>query len=166
MNPPADDRRTRILDERTAALARRGVAGPEAAAIPVCVLTIGSGVFAVPLALVAAVSEPRPVAPLPGTAPGVVGIAHVGGRFAAVVDPAMLLGASRAEPGGGGHMVALRLAPPVILPVDRVIGTAAAIPDRQEEGVARIRGLHGVDVARLLDPPKLIAPLFPSVPGA
>lgn len=153
-------RRAAILDQRTRTLASRTGPVAEAAAEPVCVLRIGTDVYAVALERVAGVVVPGPVAPLPGTHPLVAGVAHVGGRFHAVVDAGRLVG----HPGGGetAHFLLLRWTPAVALPVARVLGTGVAIAVEGGDGVARITGVRGVDACPVLDLPRLLSPLFPS----
>lgn len=153
-------RRAAVLDERTRALATRTGPVAEAAAEAVCVFRIGGEPFAVALERVAGVVAPGPVAELPGTHPAVAGVAHVGGRFHAVVDAKRLVGFS--GDGEAAHFLLLRWTPAVALPVARVLGTGAAIAIEGGDGVARIGGVSGVDACPVLDLPRLLQPLFPS----
>ncbi|WP_181704716.1 chemotaxis protein CheW [Chthonobacter rhizosphaerae] len=170
-------RRRRILDARTRELARGGRSAPAAPRGTAQLLVeTGGTVFGVPLAATRGVTPAGAVAPLPGTHPAVVGIAHQAGRFVGVIDLSAALALPAAE--RAGFLVLLRSEPPVALAVEAVRGTATpeavaeagrAVGDGARAGGsaggavaghARLDGPAGGAVT-LLDLPALTAPLFP-----
>ncbi|MCJ2068984.1 chemotaxis protein CheW [Methylobacterium sp. J-030] len=128
--PPTRPRTARDLRaERTAALARRDVgASASEAGLDHLVCACGSERYGLPLTAVAQVLPMRPLTPMPGAVPALIGLIALSGRIVGVVGLARALG--RPEPAGEtGHLVVLRgsAAPQSLaLAVDRVLGIAPA----------------------------------------
>lgn len=113
--------------ERSRLLARRVRATTEVArptrAFLVC--DCGGDRFALALAQVAQVLPARPVTPLPGAPPAVLGLIAISGRVVSLIALARALGRGAEVASGEGHVVLLRGAGvPVALAVDRVLGVA------------------------------------------
>lgn len=120
------DRVRALLDQRSAQLARRGLAARRAAATrPYLVCACGPDRYGLPLAGVAGIVPGRPCTPLPGAAPALTGIVALSGRVVSVIDLGRALGRGDAEATERAHLVRLRGLPvPVALAVDRVLGIA------------------------------------------
>lgn len=156
--------RARVLDARTAALARRGLgADPDAGLLPPRLVCETNGrLCALEPATVEAVQRAR-CHPLPLVSPSatgtVLGVFSHGGRIYGLLELSRLLGdAGGGGRGAGGVMLLLRgEAPDVALRVDRVLGLLAL----RDAGDGR----HGLLAARadaddrrlafLIDPPVL-----------
>jgi purine-binding chemotaxis protein CheW len=115
--------------ERTAALARRGVtASSSEAGLDHLVCACGSERYGVPLAAVAQVLPMRPLTPMPGAVPALLGLIALSGRIVGILSLARALG--RPEPEAqAGHLVVLRgsaTPQPLALAVGRVLGIAPA----------------------------------------
>ncbi|MGU3361476.1 chemotaxis protein CheW [Methylobacterium sp. M6A4_1b] len=113
--------------ERSRLLARRGRATAEAGtptrAVLVC--ACGDDRFALALSQVAQVLPARPVTPLPGAPPAVLGLIAISGRVVSLIALGGALGRGMQAASGEGHVVLLRGgAVPVALAVDRVLGVA------------------------------------------
>ncbi len=129
-----------LLDERSAALARRGLverATVETAPFLVC--TCGSERYGLALADVAAVMAAKICTPLPGAPAMVRGVAALSGTLVTVLDLGPALGLERGEtPPESGHFVRLRShTPPIVLAVDRVLGIVeieTALVGRRDPG--------------------------------
>lgn len=127
--------------ERTAALARRGVtASGSEAGLDHLVCACGSERYGIPVTAVAQVLPTRPLTPMPGAVPALLGLIALSGRIVGVLGLARALG--RPEPDGdAGHLVVLRgsaASQPLALAVDRVLGIA---PAATESGSADPEGL-------------------------
>ena len=75
-----------------------------------------------------------------------IGIAALSGRMVGVLGLARVLGRPVADPGPGGHLVALRGAQPVALAVDRVLGVAQ-VDDEAVEPASAAGGMGGEAVS-------------------
>ena len=118
-----------IRAERAAALARRGIRASDTdAGLDHLVCACGSERYGLPLKAVAQVLPMRPLTPMPGAVPSLIGLIALSGRIVGVLGLARALG--RPESGGEpGHVVVLRGTPahqPLALAVDRVLGIAQA----------------------------------------
>jgi purine-binding chemotaxis protein CheW len=115
-----------LRQARTRALARRGrgVAALTATrAYLVCVC--GPDRFGLPLGHVAQVLPTRPVTPLPGAPPAVLGLIALSGRVVSLLALGRALGRPAEPSDEAGHVVVVRGATvPVALAVDRVLGVA------------------------------------------
>ncbi|MCJ2135673.1 chemotaxis protein CheW [Methylobacterium sp. J-026] len=115
--------------ERTAALARRGVAAASSdAGLEHLVCACGGERYGLPLTAVAQILPMRPSTPMPGAVPALIGLIALSGRIVGVLGLARALGRPDSETETG-HLVVLRGAPahqPIALAVDRVLGIARA----------------------------------------
>ncbi|MCJ2088904.1 chemotaxis protein CheW [Methylobacterium sp. E-005] len=116
--------------ERAAALARRGLAvSASEAGLDHLVCACGSERYGLPLTAVAQVLPMRPLTPMPGAVPALIGLIALSGRIVGVLGLARALG--RPEPEGeAAHLVVLRGAvtpQPLALAVNRVLGIAPAV---------------------------------------
>jgi purine-binding chemotaxis protein CheW len=120
--------RQALLDARSAALARRGVAAARAATLHSYLLcACGADRYGLPLEAVAHVMPARACTAVPGAPPALLGLVARSGRVVSVLGLAGALGRTTpdAEPGHG-HFVVLRgNAGAVALAVDRVLGVVA-----------------------------------------
>ncbi|KQO52614.1 chemotaxis protein CheW [Methylobacterium sp. Leaf85] len=130
-----DPRIRRLLDERTAALARRGVdIAHRAATRPFLVCAAGDDRYGLPLDSVVQVVPARTYTPVPGAPPELLGLIALSGRVVSVLSLAGALSrplpsradSSRAESSTAtGHILVLRGGiAPVALAVDRVLAVA------------------------------------------
>jgi purine-binding chemotaxis protein CheW len=123
-----DAGRQALLDARSAALARRGTAAEQAAALrSYLVCTCGPDRYGLAVEAVAHVMPARACTPVPGAPPALIGLAARSGRVVSVLDLAAALGRPRTEGTreGRGHFLILRGAGPAIaLAVERVHGVA------------------------------------------
>lgn len=127
--PGLDDvGRQALLDARSAALARRGIASARAATLHSYLLcACGADRYGLPLDAVAHVMPARACTAVPGAPPALLGLVARAGRVVSVLSLARALGRSDsdAEPGHG-HFVVLRgNGGAVALAVDRVLGVVA-----------------------------------------
>lgn len=122
-----------LLDERSAALARRGRAEERAekrvqARLSYLVCALGGERYGLPVAAVASVLPARACTPVPGAPPALRGIVTHAGAIVSVIDPGRALGLDGDGEEDGeerAHLVLLRAQePPVALAVDRVLGLA------------------------------------------
>ncbi|MBP0443421.1 chemotaxis protein CheW [Roseomonas sp. SSH11] len=172
-----EDRATRLIEERTERLARRGTPGP-ALSDPVLLLAVGEESFGLPLVRAAEVLPAEPPCPLPGSPPEVLGLRARAGRLHTVLDLATLLGVA-AQGEAGGHDVLLRPLPGMpparrlALRVGRVLSAASPLPlppDRAPPVLAGI-AFHAVLLGRgtllaVIDIEGLLRPYAaPSVPS-
>ncbi|MCJ2061685.1 chemotaxis protein CheW [Methylobacterium sp. J-088] len=115
--------------ERTAALARRGIRASNIdAGLDHLVCACGSERYGLPLKAVAQVLPMRPLTPMPGAVPSLIGLIALSGRIVGVLGLARALGRPESA-GEPGHVVVLRGTPahqPLALAVDRVLGIAPA----------------------------------------
>lgn len=130
-----DPRIRRLLDERTAALARRGVdIARQAATRPFLVCVAGDDRYGLPLDSVVQVVPARTYTSVPGAPPELLGLIALSGRVVSVLSLAGALSrpvASRADSSRAesttatGHILVLRGGiAPVALAVDRVLAVA------------------------------------------
>ena len=158
--------RARVLDARTAALARRGLdADPDAGLLPPRLVCETNGrVCALEPATVEAVQRVR-CHPLPLVSPlasgTVLGVFSHGGRIYSLLELARLLdGGCEGGPATGGVMLLLRGgAPDVALRVDRVLGLLP-LRDAGDGRHGLLAAQAGTDsgdrrLAFLIDPPVL-----------
>lgn len=127
--PPRPRTERDLRAERTAALARRDVtASVSEAGLDHLVCACGSERYGLPLTAVAQVLPMRPLTPMPGAVPALIGLIALSGRIVGVLGLARALG--RPEPDGdAAHLVVLRgsaTPQPLALAVDRVLGIAPA----------------------------------------
>lgn len=173
--------RTRaLLDERSAALAGRGMVerlGAERLDYLVC--SAAGDRYGFPLAATAAVMPARACTPVPGGPAALRGIVADAGIILSVIDLALALGvAPAAEAAEPGHFLRLRASgPPVALALDRVIGVATVAAEAIEPvtegsaslGGAAISGYAPADAGRdgavggfaVIDPIQLLRPFLP-----
>lgn len=175
-----EDRASRLIEERTRQLARRGTPGPALAA-PVLLLALGEENFGLPLVRAAEVVPAEPPTPLPGSPPAVLGLRARSGRLHAVLDLAILLNVP-AQGEAGGHDVLLRPLPGapagrrLALRVGRVLSAVSPLPLPPERAPPAAGGIafHAVlpgrgtllavlDLERLLRP--YAAPATPLAPA-
>ncbi|WP_027172985.1 chemotaxis protein CheW [Methylobacterium sp. 10] len=130
-----DPRIRRLLDERTAALARRGGdIARHAVTRPYLVCAAGDDRYGLPLDSVVQVVPARTYTPVPGAPPELLGLIALSGRVVSVLSLAGTLSrpvlsradSSRAESSTAtGHILVLRGGiAPVALAVDRVLAVA------------------------------------------
>lgn len=139
MNGAEAQRYRALLDERSAALAARGIAERnrgERRDYLVC--SVGGERYGVPLAAAAAVMPDRSCTPVPGAPPALRGILAHAGVIVSVIDLGQALGVRRNDDGQDpGHFLRLRAdslpnAPPVAFAVDRVLGLASVLVEAIE----------------------------------
>jgi purine-binding chemotaxis protein CheW len=165
-------RRQRLLDERTALLARRRQPAPLPADVfDVIICNAGRLACALPLDAVEEVLPFRPCVPVPAGPPALIGLYGRTGRAFSVIDlGAAMAGSRRAEMPAGGHFLVLRhAAPRLALWVERADGVGRARPLDAEadqpdaEYTARyVRTVDGARVLALVDLDRLLATLVPS----
>lgn len=134
-----DDRIRRLLDDRSAVLARRGRAVSQAArteAYLVC--ACGSERLGLPVSGIASIVAGKPCTPVPGAPPGLRGIVAIAGGIVSVIDLGEALGLARGDhTPETGHILRLRAQePPVGLAVDRVLGIAHIEPSAVTDAAA------------------------------
>ncbi len=121
-----DAGREALLNARSAALARRGIAAERTAALrPYLVCTCGPDRYGLPLEAVAQVMPARACTTVPGAPPALIGLVARAGRVVSVLSLSAALGRSEtSEAGAGrGHFLILRgTGPAIALAVDRVLG--------------------------------------------
>lgn len=111
--------------ERARALAGRRGAAAVVATRAYLVCACGPERFGLPLAQVAQVLPARPVTPLPGAPPAILGLIALSGRVVGLLALAPALGRAGEPVLEGGHVVVARgTASPVAVSVDRVLGVA------------------------------------------
>lgn len=122
------ERHRALLDERSAALAARGLSERHLGArADFLVCAVGAEHYGFPIAATAAVMPGRPCTTVPGAPAALRGIVADAGIIVSVIDLAHVLGLGRNdETVGQGHFLRLRVdGPPVALAVDRVVGLAS-----------------------------------------
>lgn len=133
-------RRKALLDARSAALARRGVAAERAAATRAfLVCGCGPDRYGLPLGSVAQVLPARACTAVPGAPHALLGIVALSGRIVSVLDLARALGRDGSDEAasGSGHIVVLRGPEPLIaLRVDRVVATSEVVAETGDRGFA------------------------------
>ena len=124
-----------ILDERTKRLAGRATleaATLDTATPPMLdqmlVCAIAAERYGFPVEAVAEVLPARPVIPLPGAPPAIIGIFGRGGGVVGVLDGALALGAAAptAHPRNGHFVLLRQRRPRLAVRVDRALGVAPA----------------------------------------
>jgi purine-binding chemotaxis protein CheW len=175
------ERLARLLDERTALLARRGGGAARAPDAVVLACQAGEEAYGLPLAAVAEVLPARPVVQVPGVVAPVLGAIGLGGRLASVIGLRVALGLPQAEETAPGHLLRLRHgARRLVLQVDRALAVVPVFAVAGPAGApeATRRGVSGYAVAPagtlgaqetligLLDLDALLAPVLrPSLPS-
>jgi len=115
----------RLREERSRALARRGRRADAVATRAYLVCLCGPDRVGLPLDQVAQVLPGRPVTPLPGAGPAVLGLIALAGRVVGLIALGRALGRTADCDPETGHIVVMRgAATPVALAVDRVLGVA------------------------------------------
>lgn len=169
----ATARRERLLDERTALLARRRQPAPLPADVfDVVICNAGRLACALPLEAVEEVLPFRPCVPVPAGPPALIGLYGRTGRAFSVIDlGAAMAGNRQAEMPAGGHFLVLRRAAPrLALWVERADGVARVQPldaetaqaEAADSTVRYVRTLDGARVLALVDLDPLLATLVPS----
>lgn len=172
------DRSRRILDERTARLARRPDAtqadGP---VLELLTFSAGRELYGMESRHVAAILPGRSYVPVAGAPPALRGLFGQSGRLVSALDLAVLMGIlpvpDRSDAAGPGHLLLLRHPTlGIALHVDRVRGTtslpATAVTTVEAEGRGPVLGHWAMPAetsARtlsLLDPGRLLSPLLPA----
>ncbi|WP_406855903.1 chemotaxis protein CheW [Alsobacter sp. KACC 23698] len=138
------ERRERILDERTRELAlRRRIrkAAPEGALYLVC--TVGRNVFGLPLTCVARALPAQACTPAPRASPELLGLFGHEGRTVAAVDLGVALGVSDPRPGitaAGCFVLTRQEEPRTALRVDAADAVVRLAPSQRPEALGREAG--------------------------
>ncbi|HEV7263336.1 MAG TPA: chemotaxis protein CheW [Falsiroseomonas sp.] len=146
-------RTRRILDARTAALARRGA--EEASAAPlaqVLACAVRGEVYGIAPEAVARVRPAKAANPVPGATAPILGAVGLAGRICTLVDLGGALGLGMpAGEAAAGHLLELRRATPnLALRVDRALGIVpvfALAPGREQAAELARRGVTGYALA-------------------
>lgn len=118
---PSPGRRAEILQARAAALAARRVRSPGAErSTPVLVVELAEERWALPLAALVAVVRGRPLGPVPGAGPTILGMLYERADIWVIHDLRLLLRLAPSPGDGPGFLLLLRGMPrPTGLRVDR-----------------------------------------------
>lgn len=165
-------RRERVLDARTALLARRRhIAEEPAGTVDVMVCQTGSQAWGIPVAAIEEVLPFLACVPVPAGPPALIGLYGRAGRAFSVIDLGAALAGNRpAATAAGGHFLVLRgTAPRLALWVERADGIARAAPLEAEADAADspaftryARTGPGARVLPLVDLDRLLPTLIPS----
>ncbi|MEZ0168335.1 chemotaxis protein CheW [Microvirga sp. TS319] len=180
----AQERASRLLDERTERLARRsngdGATADDAAQVLIC--AVGPEYYGLPLGAVAEILAFRAPMPVPGGPPGLIGMLGRGGHLVSVIDLGVAVEQAATSSGGESserHIVLLKQEKPrVALCVDRALAVENVVPltdadtteFRMNAVVAYAKTAGSADqdkVVALLDLERLLRPFLSpfSVPG-
>ncbi|GEP00381.1 chemotaxis protein CheW [Methylobacterium haplocladii] len=177
------ERHRALLDERSAALAARGLVDRQVGACrDFLVCLVGAEQYGFPLSATAAVMPERGCTKVPGAPAALRGIVAHAGSILSVIDLAEALGFRRDDANAGqGHFLRLRADdPPVAFAVDRVLGLASVeldaieapplADDRDGLGAEPLSGYAPAGSDRggtvsggftILDLPRLLRPFLP-----
>lgn len=165
-------RRNRILDQRTAHLARRNRIVEDAGdTVDVMVCLTGRQVCGLPLAAIEEVLPYRPCVPVPAGPPALIGLYGRTGRAFSVVDLGAALAGNRpAALVEDGHFLVLRgAAPRLAFWVERAEGVARALVMEADADAPEptpfaryARTVPGGRVLALVDVDRLLPTLIPS----
>jgi purine-binding chemotaxis protein CheW len=172
---PEQQRARRILDERTAALARRGAPAPPPGALspPLLLCALGAETYALPIAAMLRVVPAGPHTPAPGQPPAMLGFFGRAGQVFVLLDLGLALGLPAAAAGPGGHLLLLRHGlRRFALRVDRALGAPGPLPlaEGPSSSAGQVDGpLAGTvltpgGLAGLIDLPRLLHPFLPTAP--